>query len=157
MTNLEVKTVTSALEKVRWYGLRWKIEEYFRILKSGCSIEKCRLISADKLIKMIALTCVIAFKLMYLSKAALSQPDEDCSKVLSQQEWQTLYFREKKTRKIPKNPPSIKEAMIWLGKLGGFLNRKGDKLPGTMVLWRGYEILQENIAMYFALRAQFCG
>ena len=56
-------------------------------------------------------------------------------------------MRVHQTSNIRSKPPNIKEAITWLGKLGGFMARKGDKLPGTMTLWRGYEILQESIIM----------
>lgn len=67
------------------------------------------------------------------------------SKILTSQEWQTLYIREHKTIFIPKDHPTMKQVIIWLGKLGGFMNRKSDKLPGTMTLWRSYENLTEII------------
>jgi len=40
LTNLPVDTPAQALEKIQWYLCRWQIEVYFRILKSGCRIEK---------------------------------------------------------------------------------------------------------------------
>lgn len=152
LTNLTVEDAESAAEKLKWYGLRWKIEEFFRTLKSGCAIESCRLSTAAKLKKMVMLKSVIAFKLMYLAKSAASHPEEECSKVLSTQEWQTLYRREHRTSRVPKRPPTVLQAIVWLGKLGGFLNRKLDGLPGTMSLWRGYEILQESIRMSLILK-----
>lgn len=71
LTNVPVTDFRTAVEKVAWYTLRWKIEELFRILKSGCQIEATRLSSADRLMRMIAVKSVIAFKLMYLAKAAI--------------------------------------------------------------------------------------
>ncbi|MCC8370473.1 MAG: hypothetical protein LN566_03840, partial [Rickettsia endosymbiont of Stiretrus anchorago] len=80
-----------------------------------------------------------------------------CTKILTSQEWQALYIREHKTIIIPKDPPTIKQAIIWLGKLGGFTNRKSDKLPGTMTLWRGYENLKESIEILCIFIPQSCG
>ena len=157
LTNTPVIDAQTAVEKAVWYTLRWKIEEFFRILKSGCQIEATRLSSADRLMRIIAVKSIIAFKLMYLAKAAIAHPEEDCSKVLSKEEWQTLYCRANRTSIPLQRPPTIKQAIIWLGKLGGFMNRKGDKLPGPMTLWRGYEILKESITMLFILKPQTCG
>jgi hypothetical protein len=61
------------------------------------------------------------------------------------------------TNNIPTKPPNIKEVIIWLGKLGGFMARKNDKLPGPMILWRGYEILQESIMMLSIFSGKICG
>ncbi|WP_425383955.1 IS4 family transposase [Wolbachia endosymbiont (group B) of Eupithecia inturbata] len=82
---------------------------------------------------------------------------EVCTKVLSNEEWKTLYIREHKVAKLPEEPPNIKQAIIWLGKLGGFMNRKSDNLPGTMTLWRGYENLRESMVMLRIMTSQSCG
>jgi hypothetical protein len=39
----------AAVEKLRWYLLRWGIEVFHRVLKSGCKIETRRLGNADRL------------------------------------------------------------------------------------------------------------
>lgn len=157
LTNIPVVNCEDAIERITWYKLRWKIEEYFRVLKSGCKIENSRLSTKERLEKLIALKSIIAFKILYLSKAAISHPEKLCTKILTSQEWQALYIREHKTIIIPKDPPTIKQAIIWLGKLGGFMNRKSDKLPGTMTLWRGYENLKESIEILCIFIPQSCG
>lgn len=136
---------------------QWDIEEYFRILKSGCRIEDSRLSTKARLQRLIAIKSIIAFKILYLSKVALSNPTEVCTTILSQDEWRVLYIREHKTNKLPDKPPNIKEAIIWLGKLGGFMNRKCDGLPGSMTLWRGYENLKESLIMLSILDNTTCG
>ena len=139
------------------YKLRWKIEEYFRALKSGCKIGAVRLSSGTKLKKFIAIKSLIAFKILYLSKIALSSPEENCNTILTAKEWKTLYIRAHQTSNILNKPPNIKEAITWLGELGGFVARKGDKLPGIMALWRGYEILQESIVMLSIVSSKIYG
>jgi hypothetical protein len=49
LTNVFVKNFEEAIERIRWYKLRWTIEEYFRILKSGCKIESSRLSTKERL------------------------------------------------------------------------------------------------------------
>ena len=41
------------------------------------------------------------------------------------------------TKKNPKKIPTIKEAVFYLAKIGGFLGRKSDKEPGAECIWRG--------------------
>ncbi|MEO0538459.1 MAG: IS4 family transposase, partial [Cyanobacteria bacterium P01_A01_bin.123] len=36
-----------------------------------------------------------------------------------------------------KKPPTLRQAMLWIAQLGGFLARKGDGEPGLKTLWRG--------------------
>lgn len=40
ITNLPVSSRTDAIEKLEWYALRWKIEVFHKILKSGCKAEE---------------------------------------------------------------------------------------------------------------------
>jgi len=40
LTNLPVNSRQDAIEKLNWYALRWKIEVFHKILKSGCKIEE---------------------------------------------------------------------------------------------------------------------
>ncbi len=40
LTNLPVDTLEQAVEKVRWYQLRWRIEMFFDALKNICRIEE---------------------------------------------------------------------------------------------------------------------
>lgn len=157
ITNLAVHNFEDAIERIKWYKLRWKIEEYFRILKSGCKIENSRLSTKERLEKLIAIKSIIAFKILYLSKVVLSYPEEVCTRILSHEEWKALYIREHQAILLPDKPPTIKQVIIWLGKLGGFMNRKNDKFPGTMTLWRGYENLKQSIIMIRAMETKSCG
>ena len=48
ITNLEVKSSEQAIEKLGWYALRWKIEVFHNILKSGCKAEHAKLRTASQ-------------------------------------------------------------------------------------------------------------
>ena len=113
--------------------------------------------SGTRLKKLIAIKSLIAFKILYLSKIALSSPEESCDTIFTNEEWTALYMLTHQTNNIPEKPPNIKEAIIWLGKLGGFMARKSDQPPGTMSLWRGYEVLQESVPMLLIVRGETCG
>ncbi|WP_265033742.1 IS4 family transposase [Wolbachia endosymbiont (group A) of Sicus ferrugineus] len=115
------------------------------------------LATKERLQKLIAIKSIIAFKILYLTKVALSNPMEICTKILSNEEWKVLYMREYRVATLPEEPPNIKQAIIWLGKLGGFMNRKSDNLPGSMTLCRGYENLKESIVMLHIMTSQNCG
>ena len=36
ITNLRITSRAQAIEKLQWYALRWKIETFHKIIKSGC-------------------------------------------------------------------------------------------------------------------------
>jgi hypothetical protein len=52
-------------------------------------------------------------------------------------EWRILFSKLNRGKKIPKRPPTVRQSVIWIEQLGGFLARKGDKEPGISHIWRG--------------------
>lgn len=75
LTTLEIKNKTQAIECLRYYKSRWRIEEFFRILKSCCKVEDHKQDHADKLKRVIAIDLVIAWRVMLLSFLNRTQPD----------------------------------------------------------------------------------
>jgi len=70
LTTLPVVTRAHALEVVRFYRLRWRIEEVFRILKSnGLKIEDSQLETADRLFNLAAFGLVAAARIIQLVDA----------------------------------------------------------------------------------------
>ncbi len=60
VTNLPVRSRKEAIEKLDWYALRWKIELFHKILKSGCKAEESQLRTADRLVNLLAVFCILA-------------------------------------------------------------------------------------------------
>jgi hypothetical protein len=54
ISDLPVESLAEAIEKLDWYALRWKIETFHKILKSGCKVEQAKLRTADRLVNLIA-------------------------------------------------------------------------------------------------------
>ena len=50
-----------------------------------------------------------------------------------------------KTAVLPKEVPSIFQAVGWIAQLGGFLGRKRDGHPGDTTLWRGIHRLNDIV------------
>lgn len=145
ITNIEITSLEEAKEKIEWYKKRWHIENYHKVLKSGCNIEKSKLNHAEKLEKFVTLMSIIAARIYELKLVGRSDPEKPCSEILSHEEWQILYFVTKKTSKVPETLPTCKEVVLWIAKLGGFLGRKNDGEPGSIVIWRGWQKLTSII------------
>jgi len=43
ITDLPIRSCEDAVEKLNWYATRWKIEVFFKVLKSGCKAEDSKL------------------------------------------------------------------------------------------------------------------
>ena len=141
LTNLPVENFKDALEKVHWYCLRWRIEVFHKILKSGLHVEECRLGTAQRLMRYLTVMSVIAWRIFFITLLARTNPDFPCTVLLAEEEWKTLYSKIHQTRSYPETPPTIKSVIKWIAQLGGFLARKGDGDPGPITLWRGWKRL----------------
>jgi hypothetical protein len=159
LTRLPIVSLEDALEKIRWYALRWHIEEFHKILKSGCFTEECRLSSAAKLKRYLSVMSIIAVRLYWLTHINRHKPQTPCSEVLEEHEWRALHSKMTGVTQAPKEVPNLRQAMRWIGQLGGFLARKGDGEPGIISIWRGWERLQDIADTWrlFNHRTATCG
>ena len=143
LCNLPVTSFEEAYEKVRWYSLRWRIEMYHKVLKSGFRVEACRLASAERLTKYLTVMSIVAWRLFMITLVARTDPATPCSMLLADQEWKVLFLKANKNKPLPRKPPPVGHAVIWVAKLGGYLARKSDGPPGTVTLWRGWKRLAD--------------
>jgi Transposase DNA-binding/Transposase Tn5 dimerisation domain len=143
LTNLPIENFDQAYEKVQWYCLRWRIEMYHKVLKSGFRIEHCRLGEAQRLIRYVTVMSIIAWRVLMLTLIARMHPEAPCTTLLTDQEWKVLYGTVKNTTALPPTPPTLREAVIWIARLGGFLARKHDGQPGVILVWRGWKRLTD--------------
>lgn len=149
ITSLSIDSVENISKIINYYRLRWSIEEYHKILKSGCKIEDCLLEDTESMFRYITLLCIIAWRLFWITRLQRINPDRPCTEGgLSDTEWKGLYCYLHRTKEIPDKIPSIKEATIWIARLGGFLARKGDGDPGIITMWRGLTRLNDIIETY---------
>jgi hypothetical protein len=152
VTTLPVLTTAQALEKLRWYALRWQIELFHKVLKSGCRAEQRQLKSDERLERCLFFDMLVAWRILLLTKLGREVPQLPASTVLEAEEWQALYCFTHQTTQLPDREPTLKEAMGMVAKLGGFLGRKGDKDPGSITLWRGLQRLYDIVAAYKLFR-----
>lgn len=136
LTTVPVMSFEEAVERLRWYTLRWGIEIYHRVLKSGCRIQDRQLNTADRIENCLAIDLVVAWRIFWLTKQGRETPDIPCDVFFEEDEWKVLYAAAREETP-PEEPPTLREAVRMTAKLGGFLGRKSDGEPGTITLWRG--------------------
>lgn len=158
LCNLPVESFKEACERVRWYSLRWRIEMYFKVLKSGFRVESCRLATADRLTRYLTVMSIIAWRLFSITLIARTEPDRPCTDLLSHMEWTVLYRKAHANKTPPKQPPKMRDVVISIAKLGGYLARKSDGPPGTLAMWRGWKRLADLVDGWrLAANADTCG
>jgi hypothetical protein len=154
LTNTSVTTFSEAVQVVEWYCCRWQIEVFHKIIKSGCRVENSLLQTAKRLQNYITLMCVVAWRLHWLTYINRTAPDLPCTHILTTIEWQALYLRMHKTSAFPTPLPTVRQAVHWIAKLGGFLGRKSDGEPGVTAIWRGWQRLQDLAATWQVVVAE---
>ena len=83
LTDLRVTNFDSACEKIDWYGKRFGIEMWHKVLKSGCQVEDCLLEHAERLRRYLTLFSIIGVRLMHVAYLAREQPELPAAQVLS--------------------------------------------------------------------------
>ncbi len=97
LSTREITSVEQACECLRWYGLRWRIEDWHRVLKSGCRIEALQHKTAARLKRAIAFNLVIAWRLMLLTLLGRQCPELPADVLFSDLEIEVLRAYAKKT------------------------------------------------------------
>ena len=148
ITNLDVSSHADAVHKLEWYARRWSIETFFKTLKSGCRIEDVRLTTADRLANCIALACITAWRIFWMTILGRAEPAGTPDAVFTETEL-ALLDRTVPARK-PEERRDLKAYITAVARLGGYLARRHDPPPGTTVLWRGFTRLADLIIGYEA-------
>jgi hypothetical protein len=141
LTTMEITTPEQARRILQYYCFRWRIEDWHRVLKTGCRIEDLRNETAERLKRAIAVYLVIAWRIMLMTllgrDAGANLPAD---LLFSDIEIEVLTAFANRRRDL-KPPTNLREAVLLVGRLGGHLGRKNDLPPGHQTLWIGYSKL----------------
>ena len=74
ITDLPVTSLREVIEKLDWYAQRWKIEVFHKILKSGCRAEDAKLRTAERLVNLIAIYCIVSWRIYWLTMINRAAP-----------------------------------------------------------------------------------
>jgi hypothetical protein len=156
LTNEVVQRFEDAWRVTGWYEGRWIVEEYHKGQKTGVGIEQLQFTATERLEPAIALLSAVALTLLDLRDAsrradaktrpAVSIVNRDYVAVLTAWRYGSPRFN-----------ISVHEYYYALARLGGHQNRKHDKSPGWLVLWRGWMKLQAMLDGYLVAQRKRCG
>jgi hypothetical protein len=108
---------------------------YHKVLKSGCRAERARLRTAERLTNLLAVLCVVAWRVFWLTMTSRATPEAPAGIALTDGELEIL-DRLTGANDPPANP-TVSHYLVAVAKLGGYLARTKDPPPGNMVVWRG--------------------
>lgn len=138
LTTLGVETQREAEQVLEWYGLRWRIEDWHRVLKTGCKVQKLAHRRAERIKRAVTINALIAWRLTALTLLGRDTPELPAETLFTEIELAVLEdFAQERRRERPDN---LGRAVLTLAMMGGYLNysRKRYAAPGNQVLWEGY-------------------
>lgn len=142
ITDLPVQSFKEAVDKLQWYALRWKIELFHKILKSGCKAEDSKLRTAERLVNLISIFCIVSWRIFWMTMLNRTAPKAPPNLALTATEMCLLDHLVPDKRDSP-DRKSVSRYIIKIARLGGYLARANDPAPGNIVMWRGLSRLTD--------------
>lgn len=133
LTTEVVADIEKASTILRWYSYRWHVEEYHKIFKSGCQVERYRL-AAEGMKALIGFLSVIAVELLQLTYLHRTQSDSAAIEILNPLQIRVLKAKSPKPPKVL----TVGWAVQAIARLGGYLEHRHQTPIGIQVLWRGW-------------------
>ena len=156
LTSLPTTSWAEIQRIVGRYAARWWVEEYHKALKTGAGVEDSQLERAYRIESLVAVLAVVAVRLLNAQWLARARPEEPVEADVFGPEALTLLAGR---FGVPAEGWTHRTALVAVARLGGFLARRHDGLPGWQTIWRGWQRLMwmgEGVATLIQQRKR-CG
>lgn len=154
LTTHAVGSVAEARQIVAWYRQRWRIEEYFRVLKkSGIDLEAAMVEGRHALINLVAMAAVAGVAVMQLVEGRAAGPERRASEVIAPDEiaFATAVCRTLEGATEKQKNPHHEGSLAWLSwiaaRLGGWsgYQRYGPAGPKTIACgWDQFKTMSQG-------------
>lgn len=138
VTTVPVESIQDAWERVTWYKWRWLLEDFHKVLKTGCRMEDRFLQTVNAQWRLLALLTPMAMRLLWLRQTARLAPDTPATEVVSEEIIRLVTLLDKR----PGIALTARDLWHTIARFGGYLDRKSDPPPGWQTLWQGWMYLQ---------------
>lgn len=138
LTSLPIDSLEQVRQIIQYYSVRWMIEIFFRVLKSGCRVEERLFEYMDRLLTCLAVYVIVAWRTLYVCRLGRSCPEIDCEAVFEPAEWKSVW-KVVRREDPPRQPPSLGVFIRLVAQLGGYVDRKRAAPPGPQTLWIGLQ------------------
>lgn len=145
-TDMKVNSVKDANKVIQYYALRWVIEIYHKILKTGLKAENLQLETAHAIFAAISIMSIVGLRILDLRERLRMNPEAPAKESgLDELELKVL------EKYLKRELKTVKCVALAIGRLGGHQNRKSDGMPGVLSLWWGMSRLlgiMEGVRLY---------
>jgi hypothetical protein len=132
-----------AVKKLRWYDVRWKVELFHKILKSGCRAEDARLRTAERLVNLLSLQCILSWRIFWMTMLNRVVPDGSPRLALTALEIDLLDALVPDKAPRSRRRKTLSHYLTKIARIGGYLARGPDPPPGNTVMGRGLTRLMD--------------
>jgi hypothetical protein len=131
-------------------------QTFHKILKSGCKAEESKLRTAERLVNLIAVLCLLSWRVFWMTMVNRAAPDAPPELAFTQLELRLLDELVRNKADVNPRMKSLTAYLTKLARLGGYLARASDSPPGNTVMWRGLSRLTD-IELGATIGAQLVG
>jgi len=139
-TTYPTECFEDAVQVVRGYSMRWRIEEFHRAWKSShCDIESSQLRSVDAMQRWGAITAAVAARAEYLKLRSRAEPDAPADSELSRNEIDAAILLSETKKYKHGDQVTLQEVVNLIAQIGGYIGKSSGGPPGTVTISRGLE------------------
>jgi hypothetical protein len=142
LTSLPVEGEEQVRQVIQYYCVRWMIEVFFRVLKSGCRVEERRFEKIDRLLSCMAVYLIVAWRTLQVCRLGRGCPEISCEAVFEPAEWKSVW-KVVHRAEPPDVPPRLGEIVRLVAQLGGYVNRRRGNPPGPQTIWIGLQRMHD--------------
>jgi Transposase DNA-binding/Transposase Tn5 dimerisation domain len=137
LTSLPIDTQEQVRQVIQFYCVRWMIEIFFRVLKSGCRVEERRFETLDRQLNCLAVFMIVAWRTLFVCRLARSNPKMNCEAIFEPAEWKSTW-KVVRNEDPPREPPPLGQMVHMVAHLGGYIYRAHSE-PGPQTIWIGLQ------------------
>lgn len=143
LTTLDCATEHSPLAVVGYYGKRWRIEDFHKVLKSGMGVEQLQIETLHHLQNAVAVLAVVAWRVMALTWEARDDWQRAAEEVLEPERLEVL-------RAVSPKAVETARDVVWeIARLAGYEPYRNGPPPGPKRIWLGVRRLEDMVAGYW--------
>lgn len=99
ITTVRIGSKHDAITCLRWYRFRWRIEDWHRVLKSGCEVEGLQHNTAGRIKRVMGIHLVVAWRIMLMTLLGREAPELPSTVLFTELEIQVLEQHAKRRKK----------------------------------------------------------
>lgn len=146
LSNWPITSPKLARRIVKWYGLRWGIECWHKVLKGVCRVEHRQMKNLARLERALAFDMIVASRALLLTRLGKDHPDQPAELFYSPDELEVLEVKKKDTGNFATDTKiTLIQANILVAMMAGFWARPSDGHPGAQILAEGLRELRAMV------------